>query len=101
MIRRPPRSTLFPYTTLFRSKCVVAKARRSQSRSRCADADVNGIRPKIVVITINAIRAIDRPINGGDQIAGKTLAERVEHFPRRSEERRVGKECRSRWSPYH
>src|SRR2546429_1008027 len=24
MIRRPPRSTLFPYTTLFRSDCVVA-----------------------------------------------------------------------------
>ena len=23
------------------------------------------------------------------------------HIPRRSEERRVGKECRSRWSPYH
>ena len=22
-------------------------------------------------------------------------------FPARSEERRVGKECRSRWSPYH
>ena len=22
-------------------------------------------------------------------------------YPRRSEERRVGKECRSRWSPYH
>jgi len=27
------------------------------------------------------------------------LAERAEYF--RSEERRVGKECRSRWSPYH
>src|SRR3712207_5808238 len=25
----------------------------------------------------------------------------VQHFQRRSEERRVGKECRSRWSPYH
>src|SRR3989442_6000238 len=25
MIRRPPRSTLFPYTTLFRSVCVLAK----------------------------------------------------------------------------
>src|SRR5438270_10436813 len=25
MIRRPPRSTLFPYTTLFRSKLVVAR----------------------------------------------------------------------------
>ena len=24
-----------------------------------------------------------------------------ENFHRRSEERRVGKECRSRWSPYH
>src|SRR3712207_9349788 len=23
------------------------------------------------------------------------------HVPYRSEERRVGKECRSRWSPYH
>ena len=23
------------------------------------------------------------------------------HFYNRSEERRVGKECRSRWSPYH
>src|SRR2546425_8400352 len=23
MIRRPPRSTLFPYTTLFRSKCLI------------------------------------------------------------------------------
>ena len=23
------------------------------------------------------------------------------HLPVRSEERRVGKECRSRWSPYH
>src|SRR5438309_7665880 len=28
MIRRPPRSTLFPYTTLFRSGVVLAVARR-------------------------------------------------------------------------
>ena len=27
--------------------------------------------------------------------------EAVATFPIRSEERRVGKECRSRWSPYH
>src|SRR5438876_7950980 len=25
----------------------------------------------------------------------------IRDFPSRSEERRVGKECRSRWSPYH
>src|SRR3712207_7425272 len=29
------------------------------------------------------------------------LAERALDERRRSEERRVGKECRSRWSPYH
>src|SRR3989449_10920381 len=28
MIRRPPRSTLFPYTTLFRSRCRLAARRR-------------------------------------------------------------------------
>src|SRR2546429_4768690 len=27
MIRRPPRSTLFPYTTLFRSQCICAFCR--------------------------------------------------------------------------
>src|SRR6516164_11306300 len=31
--------------------------------------------------------------------AGTTLSEDRRHT--RSEERRVGKECRSRWSPYH
>src|SRR2546422_2449973 len=30
MIRRPPRSTLFPYTTLFRSVVVVVEARRAR-----------------------------------------------------------------------
>src|SRR5256885_4941560 len=30
MIRRPPRSTLFPYTTLFRSQLLLPAARRRQ-----------------------------------------------------------------------
>src|SRR3712207_8417354 len=34
MIRRPPRSTLFPYTTLFRSKGSPRAARRRQSAAR-------------------------------------------------------------------
>src|SRR3712207_9043001 len=33
MIRRPPRSTLFPYTTLFRSTCGRARVRRGGARS--------------------------------------------------------------------
>src|SRR2546426_4658026 len=39
MIRRPPRSTLFPYTTLFRSPAVGradARARRTRPRGRTA-----------------------------------------------------------------
>ena len=41
---------------------------------------------------------------GGDSGTGKTvLYEMLEdiRLTDRSEERRVGKECRSRWSPYH
>src|SRR2546429_1811343 len=42
MIRRPPRSTLFPYTTLFRSRAALARGPRnyrldgSGARSFCA-----------------------------------------------------------------
>ena len=32
MIRRPPRSTLFPYTTLFRSAFIVKLYKRIQQR---------------------------------------------------------------------
>src|SRR2546430_13534745 len=34
MIRRPPRSTLFPYTTLFRSISLLAPEPASRSRTR-------------------------------------------------------------------
>src|SRR5260370_22538361 len=37
MIRRPPRSTLFPYTTLFRSHARVRRARRAALDSRGRD----------------------------------------------------------------
>ena len=31
----------------------------------------------------------------------KDRLDKIESIKKRSEERRVGKECRSRWSPYH
>src|SRR5690606_40663246 len=37
MIRRPPRSTLFPYTTLFRSRHPERAAPRHQRQRRAAD----------------------------------------------------------------
>src|SRR5256885_3507223 len=41
MIRRPPRSTLFPYTTLFRSDAGAEPARRGcRARRAAADGDL-------------------------------------------------------------
>src|SRR5256885_15069886 len=46
MIRRPPRSTLFPYTTLFRSQ-VVVQVRRSAGEGRVDHADqLLGVHPE-------------------------------------------------------
>ena len=51
-----------------------------------------------LMIAVNAAVALERPLLvKGEPGTGKTvLAHEI-----RSEERRVGKECRSRWSPYH
>src|SRR3712207_7237622 len=38
MIRRPPRSTLFPYTTLFRSRPALPRARGAVVRDAAPDA---------------------------------------------------------------
>src|SRR5256885_12797984 len=46
MIRRPPRSTLFPYTTLFRS---------AEQRGRLRDLVTPVVRPALVVALILAI----------------------------------------------
>src|SRR3712207_9356975 len=110
MIRRPPRSTLFPYTTLFRSIPVMwdvlgragtsTTAQRSALLSRfCAVFGETAIAGLIA----------DREFIGRAWMM--SLAERdipfilrikdTFHVRLRSEERRVGKECRSRWSPYH
>src|SRR2546425_12905044 len=47
-----------------------------------------------------------RPATGPDNTLAQVLGDVWEwtqsaYLPYRSEERRVGKECRSRWSPYH
>src|SRR2546426_3821917 len=59
MIRRPPRSTLFPYTTLFRSRLDPA-ARSRDGRARAADlARADG-----AVVGLEARAAVDRPQGG-------------------------------------
>ena len=54
---------------------------------------------------VEAINAISRRVADGelDLNSAQLEFERMKRMPTlsRSEERRVGKECRSRWSPYH
>src|SRR2546430_14950594 len=105
MIRRPPRSTLFPYTTLFRSleERIVSRLEGGLvAELKEPDRDVKravlerlltqqGANPEAALIDYLS----DRPTDSVRSLVG--MLQRVV----RSEERRVGKECRSRWSPYH
>src|SRR3989454_12778324 len=54
--------------------------------------------PKFTEEERTLARKMQEPLKGNFQGA---FAENIEPLPDRSEERRVGKECRSRWSPYH
>src|SRR2546427_13302540 len=99
MIRRPPRSTLFPYTTLFRSvvNTVLYLAFGVNVKMFLALL-LSGffMRPGwwmkallLIFVLPWAVPQISTFISIHWMLNG------------RSEERRVGKECRSRWSPYH
>src|SRR3712207_9045477 len=125
MIRRPPRSTLFPYTTLFRSR-----ERKNIERGHAhIQSTFNNTIVTLTDVHGNAIswassgqlgfKGSRKATPFASQMAAETAAKAamehglktVEVFVkgpgsgreaaiRRSEERRVGKECRSRWSPY-
>src|SRR2546425_13035760 len=97
MIRRPPRSTLFPYTTLFRSVQVTileALPRLVPLEDEEVSKELaRAFRRRSIEMKTGVKVASVKP--GGAGVAVETDA------GRRSEERRVGKECRSRWSPDH
>src|SRR5256885_17102471 len=134
MIRRPPRSTLFPYTTLFRSS-YLGLTRESADRSagpavwqdwyryfpwegwRGGEPALlrSHIAPRLhawMAEARGAQRALRRQradiafgLDGGpwneDMVLQRYELLYEAGLVQRSEERRVGKECRSRWSPYH
>src|SRR2546425_3756572 len=60
MIRRPPRSTLFPYTTLFRSRCdqcAAAAASPTCCRAGAATRDVASQLPEVVSLRRAGVRS--------------------------------------------
>src|SRR2546426_10517769 len=104
MIRRPPRSTLFPYTTLFRSheRALPRHPRRErlhflerhvEIESDTALGRTTGrvVQHAVARVDLQLARIAQHGDGHDDLLFGVA----------RSEERRVGKECRSRWSPYH
>src|SRR3989449_11211189 len=97
MIRRPPRSTLFPYTTLF----------RSPQRSQAVAERLGGILAAAIAVEDEPGPRAPAADGRIEHRPGEVGIARPPQHPRehatgiRSEERRVGKECRSRWSPYH
>src|SRR5256885_12881464 len=52
MIRRPPRSTLFPYTTLFRSTPVVVVVRANDARFKTAADFIKAMKAKDGSVTV-------------------------------------------------
>src|SRR3712207_9103925 len=87
MIRRPPRSTLFPYTTLFRSEeAAQGLAPRPKNQESSAERSERILRALVEAAARNA--ALKRSIEdltgkNGAQLAEATLATRLEN---RSEE---------------
>src|SRR5256886_16505652 len=112
MIRRPPRSTLFPYTTLFRSR---TGGEGHQCGGALAGADPCALVPVLLsgerragVVDPSARRILVGEgfgifVAADDGVAVERVADEVRTATGtqvgdigRSEERRVGKECRSR-----
>ena len=151
MIRRPPRSTLFPYTTLFRSNdefafyCEIKEIAKDDwlggakpdpvfnrisddihtavkqfnsvnpdlehpnvlafvnNDDRCGSLDLIGVLTGHLLLDDGGAAPIYLKYSHGRIKDEKNLIHLYLWFDsfKRSEERRVGKECRSRWSPYH
>src|SRR5258706_13845536 len=106
MLRRPPRSTLFPYPTLFRSERLKRAEALSKDRHWNEALEDLAKLPAELPGTLGAQRARELGRKLGQilqrLVPVPVLAQRLGAFETlRSEERRVGKECRSRWSPEH
>src|SRR2546430_17482543 len=72
MIRRPPRSTLFPYTTLFRS---YETGERRTAVGTAAVVKVKAIDPKKPEVTVKAGKPIPKPVSLDEIKADKLFAD--------------------------
>src|SRR3712207_9041828 len=109
MIRRPPRSTLFPYTTLFRSQAIEKALKQAQADVQYAAAARAFDKGDMEECLEQFFRAIHSRYDIEKPVARRLIRRKLgiintlkeKNSRLRSEERRVGKEGSSRWSPSH
>src|SRR3989442_282196 len=92
VMRPPPRATFFPYTTLLRSAGVKLTPIVQLVPGATEPAPLGQVLPAAKAKSAACAPVMVMPVRFSG--ASPLLVSR-------SEERRVGKECRSRWSPYH
>src|SRR5260221_3799804 len=68
MIRRPPRSTLFPSTTLFRSGCYVGQELTSRMKHRATS------RKRILTVTADVALPVSGPVAKGGAEIGELIS---------------------------
>src|SRR5256884_8963946 len=71
MIRRPPRSTLFPYTTLFRS------ADEDINVLGVSEVEATGVRKGQIVDIEEAVAAINSSLESAERMAGYSVSKVV------------------------
>src|SRR3989449_11592414 len=105
MIRRPPRSTLFPYTTLFRSPGIAVRGELLLHNHPSGVLEPSGADLSVAARLHDGgvgFAIVDNEVSDCYVVVECPRPRATTRLdPFRSEERRVGKECRSRWSPYH
>ena len=63
--------------------------------------DITGLDAALSTVSAYDIGSSTSPVTLQEDIGVAMLGKSLDMTQTRSEERRVGKECRSRWSPYH
>src|SRR2546426_12584365 len=101
MIRRPPRSTLFPYNDALPISAVRRGVLALQAGAESIEPSPEFRRRLDARLAHERRAAREVPARAGIAAALFIAAALALVARERSEERRVGKECRSRWAPYH
>src|SRR2546430_7495720 len=88
----------------YTSHCILFFFFFFQAEDGIRDLTVTGVQTCALPISVDPVQRVDVPelVRLDDGLVGLPVANDVDDVVLgRSEERRVGKECRSRWSPYH